>query len=118
MQQNSKNLAERLIENEFVVVGGKPKGKYNPKDNFFGCSTYSPDVELNKGSYTFVFSVQGMLAPYNPFAVQTVGKGMGIRYIGIYYGKTAIYVNWFGELPPDELVNFILNDKEQCKPLI
>lgn len=112
MQADSMNLAERLIYNEFVVVAGKEKGKYNPRDNFFGCSTYSPDVELNKGAYTVVFSVQGILSPYNPFATHTVGKEMGIKYIGIYYCKQPIYMNWFGELPPDELINFILNDKD------
>lgn len=110
-----KLWSEVLLANGFKPTWDISYGKrssekiyYNPKDNWHGVATYSPNQILYKGNFQVHISLQGALTG-TPKTEQeyTVMKNIGARYIAVYDESKLLYETFFGENIPDDIMELI-----------
>lgn len=83
----------------------------NPYNNWFGVSTYVPDMILRKGEKKIILSLQGMHMPMPKNKIEgwdEVAKQCGLKYLAFFNGDKTEYETYFGQLPNDEFIEQFL----------
>ena len=100
------NFPHRAVMKGFV----SNKKDYDPYTNWYGVSTYDPDIELIKDGKKIQFSLQGIGMPFPEQPDENfhaVAKGIGLKYIGLFENKVPVYQNWYGQFQDDVMQNFL-----------
>ena len=96
----------------FIEAGYTPNiTNFNTKNNWFGVSTYHPDVVLIKGDNRLILSLNGRV-PRNDQPLldklMPLFQSMSVKYICIKVGDNTIYETWTGEIPPPDIISSVL----------
>lgn len=88
-------------------IGIEKYSNFNPINNWFGVSKYTPDVMFVKDDKTITMSLNGLATPYNE-KYKELFETCSIKYIKVKQGDKILYEDWTGNLPSKELINSIL----------
>lgn len=97
-------MTAELLNNGFTeILNGK---KFNPKNNWFGISTYEPDAIFVRGDKKAIFSLQGFYMNSDNIlnAPKELLEQCACRYIALHVGEEMIYETYTGVLPSNELI--------------
>ncbi len=111
-----KNLVELFLDagfERYVSDIEKRKGRYadfNPKNGWMGVVTYHPYERFEKGDKALELSLERFgVKSTLVYDGKVETKSLFEKQIKLYVNREVVYINDYGVLPPQEVINKFIN---------